>query len=332
MAENGLGRAYVRVLKENCDKLGVTIRTLTRVTRVVREEPLAGDVLGVEYTDAKGQVHRIRAVKSVVVASGGFGANPEMRAIHDPRLRNLTTTNHVGATGDLIPLVQDIGGEVTGMDYIQCNPGAPPGRTIRAAFHVYPDYCIMVDEDCKRFVAEDERRDVIREAILSLPNQRGFTLIDSDGQALYQSDPTYVKQTQKCLETGDAWTADTWEALAEKMKVDPKALRASIEEWNALVDSTQEDTLGRKRKTIRKLVKPPFWACYAGMSVHYIMGGLLINTKTQVVDREGKVIPKLHAIGEVAGGIHGTNRLGGNSLCDCFTFGRLTGIWVAEGL
>lgn len=289
MAENGLGRAYVRVLKENCDKLGVTIRTLTRVTRVVREEPLAGDVLGVEYTDAKGQVHRIRAVKSVVVASGGFGANPEMRAIHDPRLRNLTTTNHVGATGDLIPLVQDIGGEVTGMDYIQCNPGAPPGRTIRAAFHVYPDYCIMVDEDCKRFVAEDERRDVIREAILSLPNQRGFTLIDSDGQALYQSDPTYVKQTQKCLETGDAWTADTWEALAEKMKVDPKALRASIEEWNALVDSTQEDTLGRKRKTIRKLVKPPFWACYAGMSVHYIMGGLLINTKTQVVDREGKV-------------------------------------------
>lgn len=88
----------------------------------------------------------------------------------------------------------------------------------------------------------------------SQPSLSGLSLIDSDGQALYQSDPTYVKQTQKCLETGDAWTADTWEALAEKMKVDPKALRASIEEWNALVDSTQKDALGRKRKTMRKLL------------------------------------------------------------------------------
>ena len=139
---------------------------------------MEGKVTGVEYVDKSGKKHVIEATLSVVAAAGGFGANPQMRALHDPRMLNLTTTNQPGATGDLIPLLQDIGAEVTGMDFIQCNPGCPPGRSHRIIMHLIVRNFIMVDLSGKRFVAEDSRRDVIRDAVLSLPKQTAFSIIN----------------------------------------------------------------------------------------------------------------------------------------------------------
>ncbi len=323
-----LGSDYIKVLKSEADKLGVEIRTQAKVVRVVREEPLSGDVLGVVYEDAKKTQHAIRAAKSVVVAAGGFGANPEMRALHDPRMRDLTTTNHVGATGDLIPLLQDIGAEVTGMDFIQCNPGCPPGRKQRIIMHLNAKNFIMVGLDGKRFVAEDERRDAIRDAVLSLPKQTAFSIVDQNG--FDGLNPGHQDGIREGFKTGDAWSADTIEELAKKMKVDPAVLQKTINDFNAGVDSGN-DAMGKKPAMLSKIEKAPFYAGYAGMSVHHTMGGIVINTKTQVIDRRGEVIPHLHAVGEVTGGIHGTNRLGGNAICDIFTFGRLTGIAVAKG-
>lgn len=268
-----LGSDYIKVLKAQCDKLGIEIRTNSRVVRVLRESPLEGKVTGVEYVDKSGKKHVIEATLSVVAAAGGFGANPQMRALHDPRMLNLTTTNQPGATGDLIPLLQDIGAEVTGMDFIQCNPGCPPGRSHRIIMHLIVRNFIMVDLSGKRFVAEDSRRDVIRDAVLSLPKQTAFSIIDQNG--FDETNPGHQAGILKGFETGDAWKADTIEELAAKMKVDPAVLKKTIDDFNAGVDA-QRDALG----------KAP---------------------------------------------IHGTNRLGGNAICDIFTFGRLTGIAVAKG-
>lgn len=323
-----LGSDYIKVLKALCDKLGIEIRTQSRVTRIIREEPLAGKVLGVEYQDKNGKARFVEATKSVVAAAGGFAANPEMRALYDPRMRNLTTTNHVGATGDLIPLLLDIGANTTGMDFIQCNPGCPPGRKHRVMMHLIVKNFIMVGRDGKRFVAEDERRDVIRDAILSLPTQTAFSIIDQNGYD--ETNPGHQQSIQKGFETGDAWSADTLEELAEKMKVDPAVFKKTIEDFNAGVDA-KKDALGKAPDMLRKIERAPFYAGYAGMSCHHTMGGIVINKKTQVLDRRGNVIPHLHAVGELTGGIHGTNRLGGNAICDIFTFGRLTGIHVAKG-
>lgn len=265
---------------------------------------------------------------SVVVAAGGFAANPKMRALHDPRMLNLTTTNHAGATGDLLPLLADIGADMTGLDFIQCNPGCPPGRKHRVIMHLIVKNFIMVGLDGKRFVAEDARRDVIRDAVLSLPKQTAFSIIDQNG--FDETNPGHQAGILKGFETGDAWKADTFEELAKKMGVDAKVLRKTIDDFNAGVDA-QKDALGKAPNMLRKLEKAPFYAAYAGMSVHHTMGGVIINSDTQVIDRRGQVIPHLHAVGEVTGGIHGTNRLGGNAICDIFTFGRLTGIAVAKG-
>ena len=323
-----LGSDYIKVLKAQCDKLGIEIRTNSRVVRVLRESPLEGKVTGVEYVDKSGKKHVIEATLSVVAAAGGFGANPQMRALHDPRMLNLTTTNQPGATGDLIPLLQDIGAEVTGMDFIQCNPGCPPGRSHRIIMHLIVRNFIMVDLSGKRFVAEDSRRDVIRDAVLSLPKQTAFSIIDQNG--FDETNPGHQAGILKGFETGDAWKADTIEELAAKMKVDPAVLKKTIDDFNAGVDA-QKDALGKAPKMLRKIERAPFYAGYAGMSVHHTMGGIVINSKTQVIDRQGHIIPHLHAVGELTGGIHGTNRLGGNAICDIFTFGRLTGIAVAKG-
>ncbi len=323
-----LGSDYIKVLKAEADRLGIEIRTQSRVVRVVREEPLAGEVLGVEYEDKEKAIHTVRALKSVVAAAGGFGANPQMRALHDPRMLNLTTTNHVGATGDLLPILEDIGAATTGLDFIQCNPGCPPGRKQRIIMHLYAKNFIMVGLDAKRFIAEDERRDVIRDAVLSLPKQTAFSIIDQRG--FNDLNPGHQAGIKKGFETGDAWTADTIEELAKKMKVDVATLVKTIADFNAGVDA-KKDAIGKKPEMLTKIEQAPFYAGYAGMSVHHTMGGIVINSKTQVIDRRGKVIPKLHAVGELTGGIHGTNRLGGNAICDIFTFGRLTGIAVAKG-
>lgn len=263
-----------------------------------------------------------------MAATGGFGANPQMRAKYDPRFLKLTTTNLPCSTGDLIPILEDIGADTTGMDFIQCNPGCPPGRSHRVIMHLNAANFIMVDKDGKRFVPEDDRRDVIRDAVLNLRDQTGFSIVDADGFAALN--PGHQEGAKKGLETGDAWTANTIEDLAKKMGVPPENLKKTIDEYNKACDAKQ-DPLGKKPRNLRKIVKAPFWACYAGMSVHHTMGGIIINKYTQVIDRYGKVIPHLHAVGEVTGGIHGTNRLGGNAICDIFTFGRLTGIAIANG-
>lgn len=135
---------------------------------------------------------------------------------------------------------------------------------------------------------------------------------------------------ERGYDPGDAWSADTLEELAEKMMVDPAVFKKTIEDFNAGVDA-RKDALGKAPDMLRKIERAPFYAGYAGMSCHHTMGGIVINKKTQVLDRRGNVIPHLHAVGELTGDIHGTNRLGGKTICDIFTFGRLTGIHVAKG-
>lgn len=321
-----LGADYIAVLQTQCEKHGVKIEEECKVTQLIRETPLTGKVLGVVYTDPDGKTVTVRARKAVIVAAGGFGANQRMRAIHDPRMAKLTTTNHVGATGDLIPLMVDVGADLTGMDHIQCNPGCPPGRKHRVPLHQGGRF-IIVDKKGQRFIKEDARRDVIRDAVLAQENATAWGVLDQDRFDMInqgQKDAAY-----KGLKTGDAWKADTIEELAKKMGLPPEGLKATVEEFNRGVQA-KNDKLGKAARNLFPIVKPPFWGAYVGMSVHHTMGGVVINTKSQVIDRRGEVIPGLYAVGEVTGGIHGANRLGGNAIADCLTFGRLVGITVSK--
>ncbi len=320
------GNGYIRVLKQACDKLGVTIQTDTKLVQFIREEPQGGKLLGV-LVDQEGEKKYIRA-KAVVLATGGFASNPTLRGLHDQRLVNISTTNNPAcSTGEGLIAANEAGAYLVGMDYIQCNPGKPVGKKYRGVLHNEVSRYIMVNKKAVRFINEDARRDVIRDAILAQPDRLAFSVVDDDG--LHTQDHIVIETIEKMLKEGEAWKANSFEELGQKMGLDPKVFKKTVEEYNAIT-KTGKDPMGKApRNASHAIIKPPFWACYSAISAHHTMGGVRINKDTQVIDLNGKVIPAFYAAGEVTGGIHGTNRLGGNAIADIFVHGRIAGARAA---
>jgi urocanate reductase len=122
---------------------------------------------------------------------------------------------------------------------------------------------------------------------------------------------------------GRAYKADTLEDLAKQIGVDPANFVKAVEEFNKAVDAGN-DPFGRTLFD-QKIDTAPFYEVKRVPTVHHTMDGIQINTKSEVLNAEGNVIPSLYAAGEVKVGIHGANRLGGNALADINTFGRIAG-------
>ena len=327
LAVENKGAGYIRVLKAKCDEKGVHFLMGTKLKEFIREGQFTGRVLGVEATDSKGKTIYVRARKGIVLATGGFAANAEMRSRHDPRLRTLTTTNNTAcSTGEGLIAANKVGAYLIGMDYIQCNPGKAPGHQngVRQSLHLDVSRYIYVDQRGHRFVAEDERRDVLRDAVLNLPEKYGFCIVDKDGFDSYNE--AVRIDARKGLETGDAFTAESLEDLAKQLKIPPENLKKTVEEYNRAVDQKKDTAFGKHADQLtHRIEKAPFWAAFSAMAAHHTMGGVQIDEKARVVDAEQKVIPGLYAAGEVTGGIHGSNRVGGNAILDVHVFGRIAG-------
>lgn len=331
-AHNPVGQSggdYIKACQNYAKKIDLPILTNHKVVGIIRETPNSGRVLGVKVQVGK-KVEYWKANKGVVAAAGGFAANGKMCALFDPRLEKLNTTNNVGSTGEVLGYIQDVNGLATGMDYIQCVPLVAPGYKSSGNLIQAIGYTMFVNKNGRRFVAEDERRDVIRDATLAQPGQVIYPITDSEGFA--ENCRYYGDMNNNALKEGTLFKADTIEELAKKIGVPPEALKKSVEEFNSYVD-TKKDPLGRQERMLQfKIDKAPFYAGPIGQCRHHTMGGARIDTKARVLDRQTKVIPGLYAAGEVTGGIHGSNRVGGNAIADAFTFGRIAGKSAAQGI
>lgn len=325
--EGQSGSDYIKAGTAYAKKIGLEILPGHKVTSIIREKPNAGRVLGVEV-EVGGKKQYWRATRGVIAASGGYAANAEMCGFFDPRLTKLNTTNQPCSTGEVLRAIQDVNGLAVGMDYIQCIPWTAPGYTSTADVFQAIEYTIFVNKEGKRYVAEDNRRDVIRDATLAQTDQTVFQLCDTDGYEEHKK--FYYEMNEAALKNGVLFRCNTIEEAAAKVKIPAAELKKTVEEFNAEVDS-KKDPFGRTPKMlVRKIVKAPFYIGPFGMCRHHTMGGARIDTKARVLDREGKVIPGLYAAGEVTGGIHGTNRVGGNAIADIFTFGRIAGESAAK--
>ncbi len=318
LSANGLG--YIRILSAEAMRLGVDIRTDAKVEELVKAAD--GRIAGISGVRA-GKPFVCLARSGIVIASGGFGANPEMIARYAPELAGLTTDNAPGNTGEMILAAQRAGAALRDMGEIQCLPGCPQGRTHRVRLHTDVSRFIMVNREGRRFVREDGRRDDLRDAVLALPERYAYSIVDNRG--LESHNILVQKETVVGVETGDAWRAKTLEDLARQIRVPAAALIDSVQTYNRAVH-TKSDPFGREpMNLIHTIEAPPFWACYAGMTVHSTMGGITINEKAQALDRTGRPIPGLFAAGETTGGVHGVNRLGAHGVPDALTFGRIAG-------
>jgi fumarate reductase flavoprotein subunit len=260
--------------------------------------------------------------KAVVLTAGGFSANPEKVAMYRPEFKGMTTSNQPGATGDGLDIGAAAGGELMDMKEIQIHPTVAAGSRILITEAVRGNGAILVNHEGKRFVNELTTRDKASAAILGQTGKSAFMVFDEGvRQSLKQIDGYFHLELVK--------EGETPEALAAQIKVPADALKATIETYNQAVDK-KDDVEFKRADMPRALRTPKYFAIEIKPGVHYTMGGLKINTDSQVIAKDGKPIAGFFAAGEVTGGVHGTNRLGGNSISETITFGRIAGANAAK--
>ncbi len=290
-----------------------------------------GRVVGVEATSKGGSVV-LEAGRGVVLATGGFSANKEMMAKYQPVKKDWLTTNHPGATGDGIIMAEAVGARLIGMEHVQSLLiGDPKTGGLGGTLVTDISRGIYINSEGRRFVNEAARRDVLVSALLQQKDPSFYFIITDANTITPGFVATFGGTADELIERGQVLRDMTIEGLARQIGANPAVLRTTIETYNQAVAQGVDREFGKAKELMGvQLNKPPFYANKRAPSIHHTMGGVEINERTQVIDRNGKVIPGLFAAGEVTGGIHGTNRLGGNALPDVIVFGRIAGRSAAE--
>lgn len=298
-----------------------------------REVPIFVNAEVTDLTDTDGAVTGVTVkidgkektikAKSVVLATGGFGSNMDMITKFKPELEGYVTTNHEGATGDGIALAEEEGAETVQMDQIQIHPTVYQETSYLVSEAVRGEGAILVNSEGKRFYNEMETRDKVSAAINALPERYAYVVFD---QALRER-ATAIEQYD---ELGMVVKGETVADLAKEIGVPEENLVATLETWNQYVAAKNDTEFGRTTGMEHDLSKGPYYAIKVAPGIHHTMGGLKINTKTEVLKKDGTAIPGLYAAGEVTGGVHGSNRIGGNAVADIIIFGRQAGTQSAE--
>ncbi|MBR0149739.1 MAG: flavocytochrome c [Synergistaceae bacterium] len=275
----------------------------------------SGKVSGIE-AESKGAKITVNA-KAVILATGGFGANLKMVARLNPALEGFMTTNAPGIDGDGLVMAQELGAAVVDMKQIQIHPTVQYDSSNLITEGLRGDGAILVNTEGKRFIDEVLARDVVSKAEIEQPGSFAFLIIDQkmvDESLLIQG---YIAK-------GYSFKGDTYEALAKEIKIPADEFVKTMNAWNSYVMNRNDPDFGRT-SFINPLDKAPFYAIKVTPGIHHTMGGLKIDGRTRVLRGDGSVIEGLYAAGEVTGGVHGGNRLGGTAVSDFVVFGRIAG-------
>ena len=309
-----VGSYIIPRLQSKCEELGVEILLNTTANKILTDAD--GAAVGIEATDKDGATVTVNA-KAVVLASGGFGANLDMVTEYKPELEGFMTTNAAGAQGQGIDMAVAIGAGTVDMDQIQIHPTVEANTAALITEGLRGDGAILVNAEGNRFTDEVGTRDVVSAAEIAQTGSYSWLVID---QAM--ADASSV--IQGYINNGYTVTGETYEELAEAMGVDAAAFAATMDKWNAAVAAGVDEEFGRT-SFANPLDTAPYYAIKVTAGIHHTMGGLTINPQTQVLAGDGTVIDGLYAAGEVTGGVHGGNRLGGNAVADFVVFGRIAG-------
>ena len=314
-----VGSYMIPLLQENCEKAGVKMMLDTTATEILTDAN--GAAVGVKATGASGETVTVNA-KAVVLATGGFGANLDMVVKYKPELKGFMTTNAPGIQGQGIEMAEAIGAATVDMDQIQIHPTVEANTAALITEGLRGDGAILINAEGKRFIDEVGTRDVVSAAEIAQTGSYSWLVVDqamADNSSVIQG---YIKK-------GYTVTGATYEELAKAMGVDGAALAETMNNWNGCVEAKNDPDFGRT-SFANPLNTAPYYAIKVTAGVHHTMGGLKINPNTEVLNENGEVIPGLFAAGEVTGGVHGANRLGGNAVADFTVFGRIAGAAASD--
>ncbi|MDL2059666.1 flavocytochrome c [Mesosutterella sp. AGMB02718] len=334
------GNSYIRVFEKVIADSNGRIQVLLDTPAKALIQDKTGRVTGVVGNNFGSKI-TVKAKKGVILATGGFGANVKLRQqVNTGVWKHVKLDNSIGCTniqkaaqGDGLVLGRKAGAQVIGLSDIQIHPCGTPGTGLMENIRTSGRNRIFVNTDGDRFVNEGAPRDVLANAIF---RQKGGTYWVVVNKLRYPS-RDFVDRNGASIKNmvalGSVIEANSLDELAAKTKMNPAKLKASIADYNNIVAGKEKDKLGfvANNKDDKQMTEGPWYACKKVPTVHHTMGGLKITPKSEVVSTKGKVIPGLYAVGEVTGGIHGSNRLGGNAIADVMTFGHAVGPHIVQG-
>lgn len=315
----GVGAHVARVLWDNAVKRGTDIRFNSRVVRVLKNA--SGQAAGVLVKGAVTGYYVIKA-DAVIMATGGFAKNNDRVARYDPKLKGFKATNHPGATGDGLDVAALAGAATRDLEYIQAHPTYSPVGGVMVTEAVRGNGAILVNRGGRRFINEITTRDKASAAILAQQGASAYLIFD-------QSVRDSLKKIEGYINLQFVNQGQTVAELADKIGTPAAELEKTLNSYNDSV-AAGKDVQFERPNLPRQLANAPFYAIEVTPAVHHTMGGVVIDTKTAVKGQDGETIAGLFAAGEVTGGVHGANRLGGNAISDIVTFGRIAGAQAAE--
>ena len=308
---SGVGAYLVTSFLKTMDEMGVEVMYDTKATSLMT---LDGTVVGVmaESDSANYTIH----AKAVILATGGFGNNEDLVVHYKPDLKGTVTTSAPGVTGDGIIMAEAVGADLVDIDQIQLHPTVEQSTSMLITEGVRGDGAILVNQEGKRFINELLTRDVVSAGELAQPGSYAYIIFDQhlrDG----------LKAVEKYVSTGITVQGDTIEELAEQLDIDPATLADTLQKWNQYVADQKDPDFDRTTGMDADLSQAPYYAIKIAPGIHHTMGGVKIDTSARVIDVNGNPIPGLFAAGEVTGGVHGGNRIGGNAVADIVVFGNI---------
>ncbi|WP_312689318.1 flavocytochrome c [Kosakonia sp.] len=311
---SAVGGYLISGLVRNVTKRGIDVMLDTSVNDILFSE---GEVSGVQLLTDEQESITVQTT-SVIVATGGFSANSAMVVKYRPDLEGFVTTNHKGATGSGIALLERIGAGTVDMGEIQIHPTVEQNTSYLISESIRGGGAILVSQQGNRFFNEMSTRDKVSAAIIALPEHYAYIVFDEHVRAKNKAADEYIAR-------GFVTSASSPRELADKLGMDMHAFLATLERYNGFVEKQHDDDFGRTTALRAPINEGPFHAIQIAPGVHHTMGGVTINTQTEVLNTARQVIPGAYAAGEVVGGIHGGNRIGGNAVADIIIFGTLAG-------
>ncbi|SFG68832.1 flavocytochrome c [Oribacterium sp. WCC10] len=315
-----VGAYIVPILTKNVEDRGIDVYYNTTANKILMED---GKAVGVVAEGETGNTVTVNA-KAVILATGGFGGNAEMVEQYRPDLKGFVSTNADGAKGQGITMAtaDDVKADTVDLDQIQIHPTVhvdPDGNAHLITEGVRGDGAILVNMEGKRFYDEVSTRDKVSAAEIEQTDGSAWLILDQkmiDNSAVYKG----------YLDAGYGIKGETYEELAEAIGVPADAFKETMEGWAKIWADKKDEEFGRTSfSNDNDLATAPYYAILVTPGIHHTMGGLKIDTATEVINTDGQVIPGLFAAGEVTGGVHGGNRLGGTAVTDIIVFGEIAG-------
>ena len=317
--KTSVGAYMIPLLEDACEaNENITILFETTADEIIMVD---GAAKGIRAIGKTGNIVTVNA-DAVILAAGGFGANLDMVASYKPELKGFMTTNAAGLQGQGMEMAAAVGAALVDMEQIQIHPTVQFDTAALITEGLRGDGAILVNAEGKRFIDEVGTRDVVSAAEIAQTGSYSWLIVD---QRMLDASSTIAGYVKK----GFVLSGATYEELAAACDMPAEAFAETMNAWNACVAAKEDKEFGRV-SFANPLDTAPYYAIKVTAGIHHTMGGVKINTETQVLTAEGTVIPGLFAAGEVTGGVHGANRLGGNAVSDFVVFGRIAGEEAAE--